>query len=466
MSEVVKVAVSLFSGGGFGDIGVEHGAGVPVIACCELLEERSSVLRDIFPHASVHQGDIWDCRHAIIASVRERIGQHARPWLLVMSPPCQGMSSNGAGRITASVQRGARPALDPRNRLAIPALDVIDALQPEWIVVENVKHMQRTCVLNEKNEMENLVDLLRRRLPQYDVQPKIIDAAMYGVPQRRERLITVCHRRRHDDDVDRRIFHAPASHGPTTSTPYVSFASATSHLGWLDAQSKQIDDVDSLHRVPRWTDDQYFAMRHTPEGGSAFDNKECISCHAEITDTRLVDCPHCHSALPRPVMRRRVWQCRLCDDRVDMRRTECSRGHARPNVPTIGYERRVVRAFKTSYRRMHAHRPAATLTTNSGVISSDVKGHPTQHRVLSLREVLIAASISSYPSCERPWEPHVELKLASLPERCLRHIAGESIPPLVMQHLVEHLDALERNAHADARNLSPNEEQTTNAARD
>ena len=42
---------------------------------------------------------------------------------------------------------------------------------------------------------------------------------------------------------------------------------------------------------------------------------------------------------------------------------------------------------------MQSDRVASTLTTNSGVISSDIKGHPTQNRVLSLREIMILSSL-------------------------------------------------------------------------
>ena len=63
--------------------------------------------------------------------VRRRIRPNRRPWLLIMSPPCQGMSSNGKGRIGVGVERGTRPEVDPRNRLLLPALDIVEALQPE-----------------------------------------------------------------------------------------------------------------------------------------------------------------------------------------------------------------------------------------------------------------------------------------------------------------------------------------------
>ena len=75
----------------------------------------------------------------------------SNPWLFVMSPPCQGMSSNGAGRISASIAAGKRPAMDERNRLVIPGVEIMEELRPSWFILENAveangkhRHQQRT----------------------------------------------------------------------------------------------------------------------------------------------------------------------------------------------------------------------------------------------------------------------------------------------------------------------------------
>ena len=102
---------------------------------------------------------------------------------------------------------------------------------------------------------------------------------------------------------------------------------------------------------------------------------------------------------------------------------------------------RLVRAFKTSYRRMRWDEPASTLTTNSGVISSDVKGHPSQNRVLSLREVLIVASLDAHPGRAVPWQSACAV-VESFPDTLVRHVAGESIPPRMTKSIVDHLETL------------------------
>jgi site-specific DNA-cytosine methylase len=83
-------------------------------------------------------------------------------------------------------------------------------------------------------------------------------------------------------------------------------------------------------------------------------------------------------------------------------------------------------------------RVANTLTTNSGVISSDVKGHPMQHRVLSLREILIIASVCSYPNFQAPWSYEFGERKSSF----IREIVGECFPPLFAFVIAQHLNQL------------------------
>jgi DNA (cytosine-5)-methyltransferase 1 len=396
------------------------------VACSEVVPERAEMLRAFFPNASVHEGDIWQEKDALTAEVDRRLNGR-RPFLLVMSPPCQGMSSNGAGRITAAISKGTRPKEDKRNRLVLPALDIIDALQPEVVLLENVKHMQRTTILNEFDLTENAIDTVRRRLSNYRIEAKVIDATWYGVPQRRERLILIATRT--SDQI-----RVPLHCAPTHNTP-ISVHDAIGHLPWLDAVSKTHDSDDIFHHVPRWSDHQHFCMLHTPSGATAFDNLTCVHCGKQGAKEDAL-CSNCNNYLPRPLIVKKEAWCTSCNRRIEHSSSECTDCHG-PITSTD--KARLVRAFRTAYRRMESTRPASTLTTNSAVISSDVKGHPTEERVLSVREVMIVASLTSSPIFEAPWNDVVEGVFRNFPPKTIRDVAGESIPPLVTFRLVEHL---------------------------
>ena len=174
--DTALASISTFSGGGIGDLGIEYGCGIPVISACEIVPDRAGLIRHNYPDTRVFQGDIWEMAGEICQHSLESLDGR-RPWLVVLSPPCQGMSSNGAGRISTAIREGRRPAEDERNRLVIPGVRIVENLQPDWFILENVRRMENTVITNEDGEPENILDLLARRLHPlgYTIRSSIID---------------------------------------------------------------------------------------------------------------------------------------------------------------------------------------------------------------------------------------------------------------------------------------------------
>jgi DNA (cytosine-5)-methyltransferase 1 len=100
------------------------------------------------------------------------------PTLVCGGPPCQGFS----------LQRRGRPA-DPRNDLVIVFLRLATALNPWFILLENVP-----ALLGQRGRP--YLDRGRRLLDAagYRHQARVLDAADYGVPQHRERAFLVAWR--------------------------------------------------------------------------------------------------------------------------------------------------------------------------------------------------------------------------------------------------------------------------------
>ena len=188
----VPVSGSLFSGGGVGDVGIEWGSKIPVIASLEIIPSRAQLIRKNFPATKVFEGDIWELQSQYVEYFKNKL-EGKRPWLLTLSPPCQGMSANGAGRISSSIRSGKRPKEDERNRLILPGISILENLQPDWFILENVRRMENTIIRNEHGRPENILDCLSRRLTPvgYSIRSSILDFASYGVPHHRERLITI-----------------------------------------------------------------------------------------------------------------------------------------------------------------------------------------------------------------------------------------------------------------------------------
>jgi DNA (cytosine-5)-methyltransferase 1 len=164
-----------------------------------------------------------------------------------------------------------------------------------------------------------------------------------------------------------------------------------------------------------WNPKQYFWMSHTPEGQTAFDNMKCPKCDFINTEEEGVIC------------------------------TKCSSDLARPNIDKNG-EKRLIKGFKTSYRRMRSSEPASTLTMNSGVISSDMKCHPSQNRVLSLREILLLCTLDhkDWPFTYRFFEEAVSHSSVEKNKKLVREVIGEAIPPFALREIVKNLKKVEK----------------------
>jgi len=458
-------AISLFSGGGIGDIALEWGMKIPVIVKCELLDERASLLRANYPVSNIFQGDIWDLKDQISDHVNTTLG-NSRPWLVVSSPPCQGMSTNGAGKIKKAIKDGKRSGDDERNRLIIPSIEVIENLKPDWFIFENVPQMENTIIANENGVPENIMALLKRRLSRnYVIKASVLNFSDYGVPQNRKRLITIgCSikgikdlEQNHDEIFSEKISYL---HPMSKSKKTITLRQTIGHLEELDAKTKLSSSTESLHRINKLSDEHYWWISHTPENESAFNNLTCIRCNAiherpddKETDLLLVKCKSCMVKLPRPTKVERGWVCQTCLSINKKYSRKCTNEHPRNKAP-LDDILRLVKGFDTSYRRMNWNEPAKTITQNSGTYSSDGKGHPEQNRVLSLLEVLMLQTVHSSPKVKVPWDGKYKFEFLSEDKKSfspkksidtiIRDIVGESIPPLGMQAIIKHLRYLEK----------------------
>lgn len=94
--------------------------------------------------------------------------------VVVGGPPCQGFS--GLGR---------RDPDDDRNQLWREYLRVLRAAQPKVFVIENVDLFSRSAAF------ELMIKTLGAEMPEYNVAWQVLNAADFGVPQRRRRTVVV-----------------------------------------------------------------------------------------------------------------------------------------------------------------------------------------------------------------------------------------------------------------------------------
>lgn len=161
--------VDLFSGAG----GLSEGfrqAGFSILAGSDNDPDAMATYSINFPEASAITGDIRN------PAIKERVLEVAsRADVLIGGPPCQAFSQ---------VRNHTRMIEDPRNSLYREFLDVLGQTLPKAFVVENVTGMDQMGV-REQIAADLSLD------GEYIVLPQVLDAADFGVPQTRKRLLFV-----------------------------------------------------------------------------------------------------------------------------------------------------------------------------------------------------------------------------------------------------------------------------------
>lgn len=182
-------AVSLFCSGGIGDLALQA-CGIETLVANELLEERASVFKRNFPSVKMLAGDIRVLRDSICVEAKRQLKGSDLDFLFA-PPPCQGMSKNGRGKLLQGIRAGTKPELDERNQLITDVVYIAQKLKPKTIVLENVPEMAATIIESPQGKFVNIIDYLQEALaPQYVGNCKVVEFADYGVPQRRQRLIS------------------------------------------------------------------------------------------------------------------------------------------------------------------------------------------------------------------------------------------------------------------------------------
>lgn len=133
---------------------------------------------------------------AVMHQVRSPVGgaelEHGQLDTLLGGPPCQGFSVN------SHIRNGA----DPRNHLFKHYVRILKGLAPKVFVLENVPGMYS---LEGGRFFDELVSEIAKlnslEFGGYDISYKILNAAHYGVPQERFRLVLIGTRRDVADEV-------------------------------------------------------------------------------------------------------------------------------------------------------------------------------------------------------------------------------------------------------------------------
>lgn len=180
-----RTLLSLFTGAGGLDIGLEH-AGFEPVLCVENDEDSRATLTRNRPHWRL--SDPGDIHKIETCELLNQAGLEPRQLhLLAGGPPCQPFSksaywSNGHGHRLQ----------DPRAQTLNAYVRIVEAALPQVLLLENVKGLAYVG----KDEgikllRRELATINRRHGTNYSLQTLHLNAADYGVPQVRERVFLV-----------------------------------------------------------------------------------------------------------------------------------------------------------------------------------------------------------------------------------------------------------------------------------
>lgn len=193
MSLMRPTAISLFTGAGGLDVGLER-AGWDVITATDFDADSLRTLRASQAAGVAVAGQTGrthlEGTNLVEADVRDLTARDLvpidaptnwRPDLLAGGPPCQPWSSAG-------LQRGLH---DPRGQLIVEMLRLVQDLRPRFVLMENVRGLVTAKGIT--GTPGEVLLQLQRELQDLGYASRVatLNAADYGVPQRRVRLFLI-----------------------------------------------------------------------------------------------------------------------------------------------------------------------------------------------------------------------------------------------------------------------------------
>ena len=198
--------ISLFSGAGGMDIGFRD-AGFDISVAVEMDPSCCQTLKANCPNLKVIEGDLTQIStHEILNHAKLK---PLEPALVIGGPPCQSFSLAGK-------RMGMN---DKRGQLILEFVRVVKDSLPIAFVMENVKGMANwskgKAIDAIKKEFEEPISHNNQKY-QYSVKHQVINGAMYGLSQQRERLFIVGNRLNKDFSFPK------ATHGNKNETNQIN----------------------------------------------------------------------------------------------------------------------------------------------------------------------------------------------------------------------------------------------------
>lgn len=250
-------AIDLFAGAGGASRGLRD-AGFRVLAAVENDPEAAETYRRNHRRVRLYAQDVRTVEPEDLLSACQLVSGELD--LLKACPPCQGFSSLGQGTVD-----------ELRNDLVLDIFRFVNRLRPRTVLMENVPGLARDHRLPTLGEMLTGAG--------YRLRETTLDAAAFGVPQRRRRFIYLAVRGDLPFTYDGELLGLLPKGFRTTPR---TVRQALNHL----ARHSRAGDTLNVHRKSSKAVEQRIAA--VPVGGNRFDlpDEHQLACHRRLGPTR------------------------------------------------------------------------------------------------------------------------------------------------------------------------------------
>ena len=176
--------VSLYTGCGGLDMGFIRAGFVPVMSndlfddALDTYEASIGKLCEMFPTSDIAQSESQGCHTVIRGDINAHVDVSSIGYadLVIGGPPCQGFSL-----------AGKQLADDERSKNVFTFLTVVDSVRPKMFVMENVANL---CT---NKRWESVINAIMDMVGDfgYTAHINVLNAADFGVPERRLRMILI-----------------------------------------------------------------------------------------------------------------------------------------------------------------------------------------------------------------------------------------------------------------------------------
>lgn len=357
--------LDLFCGVGGFSYGFEQTGRFVVTAGIDLLKDRIETFHSNHPSATAIVGDIRKF------PLNRFIQEADHPDVVIGGPPCQGFSSIRPFR---GLTEG-----DPRNNLLEHFALVVLKARAKWFVLENVVGLLTHQGGAMFQEIINRFDQAG-----YGVTWRVLNAANYGVPQNRERLIVV-------GNNEGKTFNWPVPSHQSEHRSMVGRNGTSRSLGPLfDPDLPPAVTVrEAIHDLP-----------HVEAGREASEYRQDVTL-TEYERLMRQDAPslNLHEATAHTSRMLEI-----------IKKAGASRAALPKGLTSSG--------FSSCYSRLDGNKPSVTLTVNFVHPASNKCIHPTQDRALTPRE---GARLQSFPD---------RFRFCGARTQVVKQI-GNAVPPLL-----------------------------------